>query len=326
MKKLVSHGRLLEVIDYEPETGTFTWLNRERGYRPGTKAGTVRGGYLHIMIDGIDYSAHRLAWFYSTQKWPKQDIDHIDQDKLNNRLLNLRDVSRSENNRNKACWRQGEYTGVTKSNSLINPWRASIRVNGKLIHLGSFSTKEAASSARHEFVLPEIETKKTKNLLPLTCEKLKQIVFYDEQNGLFYKRETTTRTKSGAPIGVVNKNSGYCMQKIEGKSYSSHRLAWFYVYGVWPSGVIDHIDGIKTNNKIANLRDVSKRENSQNRKCHRDGRVAGVTFRSDLKKPWVARIKINGATKTLGTFLTQSEARNAYLSSCEEMKIPQPEG
>lgn len=99
---------LKELLHYDPETGVFTWAaHPPLGHSVGDVAGKASTrGYVHIcfskklrMTRSI-YSAHRLAWLYVYGAWPLQDIDHIDQNKSNNALANLRDVSRSQNCRN----------------------------------------------------------------------------------------------------------------------------------------------------------------------------------------------------------------------------------
>lgn len=85
---------------------------------------------------------------------------------------------------------------------------------------------------------------------------------YNAETGVFARRAT------GKPVGARNKVTGYVMVGVsgDGATYATtaHRLAWFYSYGVWPEGVVDHIDGIRTNNALQNLRDVSQAENLKN--------------------------------------------------------------
>jgi len=98
----ITHEDLLEVLDYNPETGVFHWKTA-MGSRAlaGDVAGTFCEGYWVIRIYGRGYSAARLAWFYMTGDWPVNQIDHIDREKLNNRFENLRDVTAKVNCENR---------------------------------------------------------------------------------------------------------------------------------------------------------------------------------------------------------------------------------
>ena len=97
---LIDVVRLKELVDYDSETGIFTWKPRKWAY--GAKAGTEAGwrdwkGYVIITLDRVNYRAHRLAWLYMTGEWPSQDVDHKDRNKANNRWINLREATRSQN-------------------------------------------------------------------------------------------------------------------------------------------------------------------------------------------------------------------------------------
>ena len=135
-------------LSYCPESGELRWIRSS----PRTPAGTVAGcatnrGYISVRIRGREYKAHRVAWLLAYGDWPKGDIDHINGVKSDNRLLNLRDVSRSVNCQNKKTARRDSSTGVlgvTKSGRLF---RALIQVNGRPVRLGSFATVQEASVA-----------------------------------------------------------------------------------------------------------------------------------------------------------------------------------
>jgi hypothetical protein len=94
----LTHEDLLDLLEYNPETGIFHWRRSRPGIRADRVAGTKsRYGYWQIMVRSRSYLAHRLAWFYVHGKWPVDVLDHIDGKKLNNRISNLRDVSLKEN-------------------------------------------------------------------------------------------------------------------------------------------------------------------------------------------------------------------------------------
>ena len=92
---MLSRAQLIKLLDYNPVNGDWTWkVDMNYNARMGEKAGFISNtGYHCIRIKGQDYAAHRLAWLYVHGDWPKHQIDHIDGNKLNNRISNLRDVT-----------------------------------------------------------------------------------------------------------------------------------------------------------------------------------------------------------------------------------------
>lgn len=149
------------------------------------------------------------------------------------------------------------------------------------------------------------------NRYPTPCE-LRSIVDYDPDTGLFTwrwrplydfpdKRTWMKRNSqySGKAAGFLNRH-GYLNLCVMGKTIGAHRLAWLYYYGTIPS-VIDHINGIRTDNRIANLREVSVGENSRNQKI-RSTNKSGVTGVMASGSKFRAYIGVSGKFKTLGTF------------------------
>ncbi len=144
---MITQKQIRELFEYSPETGLFIRLKSRGNSKKGTIAGTInRTGYIHIKIDGKKYMAHRLAWLYEYGNFPEKHIDHI---KTDNRICNLREVSQSENNRNRLtnCNNNSGVTGVD-FHTKTNRWRARISVDSKLVHLGLFSTFSEAVDAR----------------------------------------------------------------------------------------------------------------------------------------------------------------------------------
>lgn len=145
----LSAERLRAVLRYDRETGIFTRFRRGDWRVVGAATGS--SGYVVITIDYKPYLAHRLAWLYAFGDWPKNLIDHINRNKLDNRLQNLRDVGVAVNSQNRIRARKGSKSGVLGVSfskvARVNPWRASISTNGKRTHLGNFETIEAASNA-----------------------------------------------------------------------------------------------------------------------------------------------------------------------------------
>ena len=99
----------------------------------------------------------------------------------------------------------------------------------------------------------------------LTLDYLKQLLNYDPLTGIFtWVVSRNRRVKIGQIAGYLNSPILHRRIEIDGKSYGAHRLAWLYVYGYFPCGVVDHIDGNPSNNKITNLRECTQGENSRN--------------------------------------------------------------
>lgn len=149
---MLSQSRLKEVLHYDPDTGVFTWLVKLGGrHNIGTIANSVDGkGYIRIQIDGRRYRAHRLAWFYVYGNWPKNNIDHRDRNRKNNRINNLRDRTQAENMRNTGMRPDNTsgYKGVTWD-KVNQKWKAQMQVDGRMKFLGRFSKIKDAVSARN---------------------------------------------------------------------------------------------------------------------------------------------------------------------------------
>jgi hypothetical protein len=147
-KYLPSYEEIDRTFDYNPETGIFT---RKIATARCTKIGDIAGhinsqGYVIIKYLGEAYKAHRLAWLLTYKKWPLEDIDHIDGNKSNNSMSNLREVSRSINSLNTRSTSSNKsgYRGVSLHNG---KWRARIMINGKQTIIGTYDTPEEASQA-----------------------------------------------------------------------------------------------------------------------------------------------------------------------------------
>lgn len=138
--------RLRENVAYEPETGAFLWKKRRMGRTLGKVLGTtVWPGYVVIKVDQVVYYAHRLAWLYVHGEWPHGQIDHIDGDKANNAIANLRDATSSQN----AAGRRSKRT-IAPSRGVMPHgagFVARIHHKGVRHYLGYFSTLEAAKAA-----------------------------------------------------------------------------------------------------------------------------------------------------------------------------------
>ena len=153
----LTQDRLRELVNYDPDTGLFTWRISRRKCRQGALAGAnMPTGYRTIRLDDVLHLAHRLAWLYVHGVWPTNQIDHINGNRADNRLCNLREATNAENaqNRRKPKSKSG-FMGVRQENS---KWLAEIKFNYKVIRLGLFDTPEeayqtylAAKQALHPF-------------------------------------------------------------------------------------------------------------------------------------------------------------------------------
>ena len=132
---------VIKHLSYDPESGKVVWESRRPAIKVGDEAGTITAnGYRQITLHWRTLPAHRVAWFLHYGKWPENIIDHINGDTLDNRIKNLRDVTYRRNSQNHKCHRGTKLPGTYYMKDL-NKWRALIRIDGKLIHLGLFETE-----------------------------------------------------------------------------------------------------------------------------------------------------------------------------------------
>lgn len=140
---MINQAQLKQLINYDPETGVFTRPN-------GAIAGTDDGqGYIQISLNNKKYRAHRLAWLYMTGQWPNI-IDHINKNRADNRWSNLREVTPRESNLNRKTFKTNKsgVKGVSWSKQ-HSCWQATVRINGKLYHLGFYTNIALAAAARY---------------------------------------------------------------------------------------------------------------------------------------------------------------------------------
>lgn len=146
----------------------------------------------------------------------------------------------------------------------------------------------------------------------VTQDLLKSILHYEPKTGLF----TWKRSRGGAIAGSVAgtpRQNGYINIFINHTNNRAHRLAWLYMYGYIPDCDIDHINGIRDDNRISNLRLATRSQNNANSKVasHNTSGYKGVWFDKSRNK-FVSQIKINGTNKHIGRFNTAEEAHAAY--------------
>jgi hypothetical protein len=150
-----------------------------------------------------------------------------------------------------------------------------------------------------------------------TAERLRELLHYDPETGLFTREKSSQGAKAGV-AGVVRKD-GYCLVCVLGRQYLLHRLAWFYVTGKWPTDLIDHIDGNPSNNRFSNLREATKITNAQNIKGPPQHNTSGLIGATQIKATgrWRAEIRVDGGEKSwhLGIFPNAEQAHAAYIEA-----------
>jgi hypothetical protein len=149
-KPILTAARLRELLHYDPETGVFTCLIKRGNWKLGQIVGcqSTADGYPRIRIEYKLHLSHRLAWLYVYGEWPGQ-LDHIDNDRANCRIANLRDVSQFWNMQNLKKARSDSSTGVLGVTycKATGKYRAKIKANGKFIEVGRFVSVDEAGSA-----------------------------------------------------------------------------------------------------------------------------------------------------------------------------------
>ena len=146
----------------------------------------------------------------------------------------------------------------------------------------------------------------------ITQLELQEMLTYDKDTGVFTWNAVEYRTRriAGDSAGSKHKH-GYLVIRLGKKVYPAHQVAWLYVYGTMPK-YIDHINHIRDDNRLENLRDVTSMQNNQNRTKSdiNSSGVVGVYWRKDTSS-WTARITVDGKQKALGSYEVFSEAVNA---------------
>jgi hypothetical protein len=149
MFNLTIYSNLISVLEYNPDTGIFNWLiSPKRGIPAGSVAGFLNNGYIQISYKRKHYNAHTLAWLYCNKNLPSGILDHIDCNKSNNRISNLRIVDHTLNRINTLTRHDNTsgYKGVSYDKK-SKKWRAQINHDKQRIYLGVYESPEEAFEA-----------------------------------------------------------------------------------------------------------------------------------------------------------------------------------
>lgn len=155
----------------------------------------------------------------------------------------------------------------------------------------------------------------------LTRERLAALLKYDPETGAFTRLVSSGRGGAGGIAGSPDRN-GHIQITVDRRRYAAHRLAWFYVTGEWPEGVIDHRNGARSDNRFNNLRDISQEANTQNlvRATRRNQcGLLGVRRNRSRLNPWSAVIVARGQFKHIGVFPTPEAAHAAYVTAKRQL-------
>lgn len=164
-----------------------------------------------------------------------------------------------------------------------------------------------------------------KNSSPLTAEYLREVFHYCPETGVFTRiKKTAEVCEIGDKPGYLDEK-GYLRVRIAGKLVTLHRLAWLYMTGAWPVETIDHINGIRSDNRWENLRAATWAEQCQNIKTPRANTsgFAGVSFHKVHNK-WRAYIHVNRKQHSLGYYHSREEAASAHIEAKKRLHPFQP--
>lgn len=149
----------------------------------------------------------------------------------------------------------------------------------------------------------------------LTAERLREVLCYDAGSGVFTWRMTRPKAAAGTKAGGVHPTLGYVFIGVDGKKYCAHRLAWLHVTGKWPLDCVDHINGIRHDNRYENLREATKKINAENQRSPRSTNKTGLLGVTKIGKRFQAAIHVEGKQVKLGYFDTPQEAQTAYIAA-----------
>jgi hypothetical protein len=151
----------------------------------------------------------------------------------------------------------------------------------------------------------------------VNAARLRELLHYDPDTGIFTRKVRTSHRINVGDVAGTRRPDGYLKISVIDTSCLAHRLAWLYMTGEWPKHQVDHINGVRHDNRFVNLRDVTPTHNQQNQRVahirNKSCGLLGVTLTKG--NTWQAQISVNGRHKHIGTYPTPQEASEAYLTA-----------
>ena len=151
--------------------------------------------------------------------------------------------------------------------------------------------------------------------MKITPEHVRDVLDYDPTTGIFHWRKKVAQRVHVGDYAGSKHHSGYLSIFTLGRSYRAHRLAWVHYYGEQPPKFIDHINNVRDDNRIANLRPATAEINTQNRRTAQKGSASGLLGVAQNGNNWQAYIRVQNKPTYLGTFKTPEEAHQVYLAA-----------
>lgn len=211
----------------------------------------------------------------------------------------------------------------------LDPRLRLARAEARMCNCGATTTGEKHTgwcpAEQFDHIPPEMSAKdalvwvqkKRADRKPPTAELVRELLIYNPETGVFTWRVNRGWLKAGTVAGSPHR-AGYTILGIALRMYRAHRIAWLYMTGKWPADAIDHINGIRDDNRWANLREATWQENLRSTKRRIDNTSGFKGVRKEGTK-WVASIYPNRKRIKLGTFDTPEEAHAAYCAAAEQL-------
>jgi hypothetical protein len=157
----------------------------------------------------------------------------------------------------------------------------------------------------------------------VTIERLRELISYNPDTGVlvWIKNPALHHRKVGCRCGAMTRE-GYVRLAIGGQYLMAHRVAWAIHFGAWPSGMLDHVNQIKSDNRISNLRLATASQNVANRGARQDNSHGAKGVTRLPRGKWQAQIKLGGKNRYLGSFELKHDAVKAYQAAAIEAHGP----
>jgi hypothetical protein len=148
----------------------------------------------------------------------------------------------------------------------------------------------------------------------LTQFELKKHLTYDAESGIFIRNISLCGKVRVGDICNYKSKEGYILIRVNNIQYKAHRLVWLYIHGYFPPDIIDHINGIRDDNRLVNIRLATRQQNNMNSNIQKNNKSGykGVCWHKDSSK-WIAQASVNNKSKYLGIYDTPEEASQVYI-------------